>query len=349
MSSHRFIAIRSTAALLGTLGAILASAGDGTAQSPVYAGKQIRMVIASGAGGGYDTYGRLMTRHMGKYIPGNPTFVTQNMPGAAGVTSTNWTYTVAPKDGTVILATYNAIMAEPLYGNPAARFDPRKLESIGSISKQQNICATWHTSPVKTIADAKAREVTVASTGATGNSATLPKILNTVLGTKFKLILGYSTTEARLAVERGEVDGICGLSYSTLKASNPDWILNKRINVLLQTGAKAQAGLENVPLLIELTPNADDKKVIELISFPEEIGRPFVMPPGTPKEMVTIIRRAFDAALKDPALLAEAEKTMLEVDPVTGEDMEQLLIRAYATPKPLVQRAIELGGSGGAQ
>ena len=123
-------------------------------------------------------------------------------------------------------------------------------------------------------------------------------------------------------------------------------MVNKRINVLLQTGAKAQAGLENVPLLIDLIRNPDDKKVIELISFPEEIGRPFVMPPGTPKEMVTIIRRAFDATLKDPSLLAEAEKTMLEVDPVNGEDMEQLLIRAYATPKPLVQRAIELGGSG---
>jgi tripartite-type tricarboxylate transporter receptor subunit TctC len=348
MSSRRFAAIRGTAAVLGALAA-LPGGGDGTAQAQVYAGKQIRMVIASGAGGGYDTYGRLMTRHMGKYIPGNPTFVTQNMQGASGITATNWTYTVAPKDGTVMLATYNAIMAEPLYGNPAARFDPRKFESVGSISKQQNICATWHTSPIKTIQDAKTREVTVASTGATGNSATLPKILNTILGTKFKLILGYSTTEARLAVERGEVDGICGLSYSTLKASNPDWIINKRINVLLQTGAKAQAGLETVPVLVDLVPNADDKKVIELISFPEEIGRPFVMPPGTPKEMVTLVRRAFDAALKDPALLAEAEKTMLEVDPVTGEEMEQLLIRAYDTPKPLVQRAIELGGSGAPQ
>jgi tripartite-type tricarboxylate transporter receptor subunit TctC len=347
MSSHRFIAIRCTAAGLGALAALLACADDGTAQT--YAGKQIRMVVASGAGGGYDAYGRLMTRHMGKYIPGSPTFVTQNMQGASGLTATNWTYTVAPKDGTVMLATYNANMAEPLYGNPAARFDPRQFASIGSISKQQNICATWHTSPIRTIDDAKTREVTVASTGATGNSATLPKILNTVLGTKFKLILGYSTTEARLAVERGEVDGICGLSYSTLKASNPDWILNKRINVLLQTGAKPQAGLETVPVLTDLVSNADDKKVIEVISFPEEIGRPFVMPPGTPKEMVTIIRRAFDFALKDPALLAEAEKTMLEVDPVTGEDMEQLLVRSYDTPRALVQRAIELGGSGGSQ
>src|SRR5262245_207675 len=336
-------AIRCASAVLSAVGIMLANGG---ASAQVYAGKQIRMVIASGAGGGYDAYGRMLARYLGKHIPGNPTFINQNIPGAAGLQGTNWAYTIAPKDGTVILATYNALLAEPLYGNPAARFDPLKLESVGSISKQQNICATWHTSPIKSIEQAKTRELTVASTGATGNSATLPKILNAVLGTKFKLIIGYSTTEQRLALERGEVDGICGLSYSTLKASNPDWIVNKRINVLLQTGAKPQAGLENVPLLIDLTRNPEDKKVIELISFPEEIGRPFAMPPGTPKEMVTIIRRAFDATLKDPSLLAEAEKTMLEVDPVSGEEMEQLLIRAYATPKPLVQRAIELGGSG---
>src|SRR5262249_51148149 len=247
MSSRRLPALRRACVLLGVLGAMLSSAGAGPAQPPIYAGKQIRMVIASGAGGGYDAYGRLLARHMSKYIAGNPAFINQNMPGAAGVTATNWINTVAPKDGTVILATYNALMAKPLYGNPAARFDPLKLESVGSISKQQNICATGHTSPIKTIEQAKPREVTVASTGATGTSATLPKILNVVLGTKFKLIIGYSTTEARLAVERGEVDGICGLSYSTLKASNPDWIVNKRINVLLQTGPTAQPTLHTVP------------------------------------------------------------------------------------------------------
>jgi tripartite-type tricarboxylate transporter receptor subunit TctC len=314
--------------------------------SAPYAGKQMRMVIASGAGGGYDTYARTLARHMGKYIPGNPNIVTQNMPGASGMTATNWTYTIAPKDGTVILATYNALLAEPLYGNSAARFDPLKLESIGSISKQQNICATWHSSPIKTIEQAKAREVTVASTGATGNSATLPKILNTVLGTKFKVIIGYSTTESRLAVERGEVDGVCGLSWSTLKASNPDWVQNNRINILIQTGGKPQVDLPNVPLIVDLVTNAEDKKVIELLAFAEEMGRPFVMPPETPKEMVAVIRRAFEATLKDPGFLAEAEKTMLEVDPITGEEMEQMLKRAYATPKALVQRAAEFSGGG---
>jgi len=312
----------------------------------LYAGKQIRMVIASGAGGGYDAYGRTLARHMSKHISGNPSIINQNMPGAAGMTATNWAYTVAPKDGTVILATYNSLLAEPLYGNPAARFDPLKFESVGSISKQQNICATWYSNPIKTIEHAKAREVTVASTGATGNSATLPKILNTVLGTKFKVIIGYSTTESRLAVERGEVDGVCGLSWSTLKASNPDWVQNNRINILIQTGAKPQVDLPNVPLIVDLVADPDDKKVIELLAFAEEMGRPFVMPPDTPKELVAVIRHGFEATLKDPAFLAEAEKTMLEVDPISGEEMEQMLKRAYATPKALVQKAAEFSGGG---
>jgi hypothetical protein len=163
-----------------------------------------------------------------------------------------------------------------------------------------------------------------------------------MLGTKFKVVTGYSTSESRLAVERGEAEGVCGLSFSTLKASNPDWIENKRINVLVQTGTNPQAGLPEVPLLVDLVPNPDDKKVLEILAFPEEMGRPFLMPPGTPKPLVNAMRRAFAATMKDPMFLAEAEKSRLELDPVTGEDMEKMIVRAFATPKPLVQRALEL-------
>ena len=261
--------------------ALAAGIGDAPAQpAPApYADKQIRMVIGAGAGGGYDTYARALARHLPRYIAGTPTIISQNMPGAAGMAATNWAYSIAPRDGTVILATYNSLLPEPLYGNPAARYDPLRFEPVGSISKQQNICATWHTSPIKTIEQAKTRELTVAATGATGDSATLPKILNAVAGTKFKVIAGYGTTEQRLAVERGEVDGVCGLSWSTLKASSADWVQNNRINVLVQTGVKAQADLPKVPLLVDLVTNAEDRKVIELLSFPQEMGRPFLMPP----------------------------------------------------------------------
>jgi len=325
--------------------AIGSSAAAAQSASAPFAGKQIRMVIAAGAGGGYDTYARYLARHLGRHIAGSPTIISQNMPGAAGMAATNWASAVAPKDGSVILATYNSLLAEPLYGNSTARFDPRKFESVGSISKQQNICATWHTSPIKTIAQAKTRELTVAATGATSDSATLPKILNAVAGTRFKVIAGYGTTEQRLAVERGEVDGVCGLSWSTLKASNPDWIQNNRLNLLAQTGAKPQADLRQVPLLTDLAPDGQDRKVIELLSFSQEVGRPFLMPPDTSPELVTTIRRAFDATLKDPAFLAEAEKALLEVDPVTGEDMNELIRRAYATPQALVRRAMDLIGA----
>ena len=333
-----------TAAVLAVALSAVSLAGTARAQAPeaFYKGKQIRMIIPSGAGGGYDTYARVLAQHLEKHLPGNPSIVSQNMPGASGMLATNWAAGVAPKDGTVIVSTYNALLLEPLFGNPAVKYDPRELEWVGSMGKQQQICVTWHTSPIKTIEQAKQREVIVAATGATGNSATMPKLLNATLGTKFKVVTGYSTSESRLAVERGEAEGICGLSYSTLKASNPDWINNKRINVLVQTGTRAQSGLADVPLLVDLVQNPDDRKVLEILAFPEEMGRPFFMPPGTPKPLVNAMRRAFDAAMKDPAFLADGEKSRLELDPVSGEEMEQMIGRAFATPKALLQRAMEL-------
>jgi tripartite-type tricarboxylate transporter receptor subunit TctC len=334
-------AVLSCASLL--LGTVLIAAMPATGQE-FYKGKQVRMVIASGAGGGYDTYARVLSRHMPRHIPGNPNFVDQNMPGASGMAATNWGYKVAPKDGLAIVSTYNALLLEPLFGNKSAQYDPRELQWIGSISKQQNICMTWHTSPIKTIEQAKEREVVVAATGATGNAGTLPKIVNAMLGTKFKVVGGYETTESRLAVERGEAEGICGLSWSTLKASNPDWILNKRLNVLLQTGDTRQAELPDVPTLIEKVQNPDDKRLLQVLSMPEDLGRPFFMPPGTPKELVTIMRRGFDATMKDKAFIAESEKSNLEVDPVTGEDMQKSIAEAYETPKAAIDRMSELMG-----
>ena len=332
------------ASLCAALAASLPLGGAATAQAPeaFYKGKQLRMIIPAGAGGGYDTYARVLSQHLERHIPGHPSIVNQNMPGASGMVATNWGASVAPKDGTVILATYNALLLEPLFGNAAVKYDSRELEWVGSMGKQQQICVTWHTSPIKSIEQAKEREVVVAATGATGNSATMPKLLNAMLGTKFKVVTGYSTSESRLAVERGEAEGVCGLSFSTLKASNPDWINNKRINVLVQTGTKPQAGLPGVPLLVDLVTNPDDKRVLEILAFPEEMGRPFFMPPGTPKALVNVMRRAFDATMKDPAFLADADKSRLELDPVTGEEMDEMIRRAFETPKPLIQRAMEL-------
>jgi tripartite-type tricarboxylate transporter receptor subunit TctC len=325
-----------------------ADAAAAQSATPFYAGKQIRMVVASGAGGGYDVYARFLARHLSRHIPGNPTIVSQNMPAASGLAATNWAYSAAaPRDGTAIVATYNALLDDPLYGSPVARFDPLRFESVGSIAKQQTVCATWHMSRIKTIDQARQQEVTVSATGASGDRATMPRILNALLGTKFKVINGYGTTESMLAVERGEVDGMCGVSWSTLKVSNPDWIQNNRLTVMIQAGARPQAGLPDVPLVIDQASDAEDRRLIELLFFPQEMGRPFIMPPDTPKELVNTIRRAFDATMKDPAFLAEARKSLFDVDPLTGEEMERILRQAYATPKALVQRAAEFNGSGG--
>ncbi|MEA2987004.1 MAG: hypothetical protein QOD94_3258 [Alphaproteobacteria bacterium] len=328
----------------GTLVGILL-AGAAAAQTPSYEGKQLRMIIPSGAGGGYDTYARVLAAHLEKHLPGKPNIINQNMPGASGMIATNWGASeAAPRDGSVIVATYNALLLEPLFDNAAAKYDPRKFEWIGSIGKQQQICVTWHASPIKKIEQAKDREVIVSATGVTGNSATMPKMLNTMLNTKFKVVTGYTTSESRLAVERGEAEGICGLSYSTLKASNADWIINNRINVLVQTGATVQTGLEKVPLLIDLVSDADTKKVLEILAYPEEMGRPFFMPAGTPKEYVEVMRKAFDATMKDPAFLADAEKARLEVEPVGGAQMEKMIKAVFETPKALIERAGKLKG-----
>jgi tripartite-type tricarboxylate transporter receptor subunit TctC len=331
-------------------GMIACRADAATAQSanPYYAGKQIRMVIASGVGGGYDVYARFLARHLPRHIPGNPAIVSQNMPAASGLAATNWAYSAAaPRDGTAIVATFNALLDDPLYGSPVARFDPLRFAAVGSIARQQTVCATWHMSRIKTLDQARQQEVTVSATGASGDRATMPRILNALLGTKFKVISGYGTTESMLAVERGEVDGMCGVSWSTLKVSNPDWVQNDRLTIMIQAGARPQAGLPNVPLVVDQASNAEDRRLIELLFFPQEMGRPFIMPPDTPKELVNTIRRAFDATMKDPAFLAEARKSLFDVDPLTGEEMERILRQAYATPKELVKRAAEFNGSGG--
>lgn len=330
-------------ALAAALASLMRIAAAQTSE-PIYRGKQIRMVIGNTVGSSYDTYARVLAQHMTRHIPGNPIIINQNMPVAASMQATNWTYEQAPKDGTVIAAIYNSVLPEPLYGNPAARYDPRKFEYIGSISRQQNVCGTWHTHPVKTLEQAKSQQVIVTASGSASDSAILPRIMNAVLGTKFKVVLGYATQRARLAIESGEADGACGWSWSTLKATAPEWTRQRLLNLFAQTGAKRQAELPDVPLVTELVTNPDDRQAIEFLSFQQEMGRPFLMPPGTPAHLVAIMRRAFDDTMKDPLFLADAEKALMEVDPMRGEEMQRVISNAFATPKALLQRALQLHG-----
>jgi tripartite-type tricarboxylate transporter receptor subunit TctC len=319
---------------------------DSAAAADFYAGKSIQLIVGSGAGGGFDTYSRTLARTMQKHIPGHPAFVIQNMPGATGITAANHLYNVAAKDGTVIGAISNSNLLEPLFGNKNAKYDPLKFSWLGSIGKQRAICVTWHTSPIKSWDDAKTRTVNVSATGATSNNATLPRLLNHLTGTRFKVITGYSTSGMRLAMEKGEVEGICGLSYQTLIASAPQWFEKKQLHIIGQLGIGESSFLPGVPNVLDLVSNDIDHAALALLVTPQEMGRPHVAPPGVPADRLTILRVAFGATMKDPAFLADAKKMKMMVEPMTSAGMDALLKKAYVSPKPVVARAAELIATG---
>jgi tripartite-type tricarboxylate transporter receptor subunit TctC len=308
-----------------------------------YKSHPITMLVGSGAGGGYDIYARAFARFWTRYIPGHPDIVAKNMPAAAGLAAASTLYNNSERDGSVIGAFTNGAAMDPLFGNPGAHYDSRRFNWLGSIGKLENVCATWHTSPVKTIAQARERQVLVAAAGATSNTAIVPKMLNTLIGTKFKVIAGYDPGSGlTIAVESGEAEGVCGLSWSTMKASRPRWIKDHLLNVIVQMGLTRLRELPEVPSALDLVSDPQNRQVMELILMRQEAGRPFAAPPGVPADRIAALRRAFTAALKDPEFVAQAQKSQLEIDPLSGAEIEKLLAKAYAAPKPIVQRAAAL-------
>ena len=325
--------------------AMASSANPAHAQSveDFYKSHPITMLVGSGAGGGYDVYARTFSRYWTNHIPGHPNIVPKNMPAAAGLAAASTLFNGAERDGSVIGAFTNGAAMDPLFGNPGAHYDALQFAWLGSIGKLENVCATWHTSSVKTIAQARAREVIVAAAGATSNSAIVPKMLNTLIGTRFKIVSGYDTSSGlTMAVERGEAEGICGLSWSTIKASRPHWIKDNLLNVIVQMGLAKLADLPDVPSALDLVENAENRQVMELILIRQEAGRPFAAPPGTPADRVAALRQAFAETLQDPDFIAEAAKAQLEIEPMTGAEIEKMLAKAYAAPKGIVERAAEL-------
>ncbi|MGA8612797.1 MAG: hypothetical protein WB760_14090 [Xanthobacteraceae bacterium] len=308
-----------------------------------YKSHPITMLVGSGAGGGYDIYARAFARYWTNHIPGHPAIVPKNMPAAAGLAAASALYNSSERDGSVVGAFTNGAAMDPLFGNTGAHYDAQQFEWLGSIGKLENVCATWHTSPVKTIAAARERQVIVAAAGATSNTAIVPKMLNELIGTKFKVISGYDPGSGlTIAVESGEAEGICGLSWSTMKASRPRWVNDHLLNVIVQMGLTKLRDLPDVPSALDLVGDAENKQVMELILMRQEAGRPFAAPPGTPADRVDALRQAFQETLKDPGFITEAEKTELEIDPLTGPQIENMLAKAYAAPKTIVQRAAAL-------
>ncbi|MFM1816818.1 MAG: hypothetical protein RLZ98_3513, partial [Pseudomonadota bacterium] len=325
-TSSRFVAL---AAGVGVT--MICAVGPVAAESAseFFAGKKLRMVIGSGAGGGYDGYARFLVRHMERHIPGKPSIVVQNMPGASGIVATNYMYHKAERDGTVMGGGTNATLLDPLFGSDYTMFDPRKIQWIGSTAKQHNICVAWHDTPFKTIEDTKKQLFRVSTTGLSGNSAKMPLMLNQILGTNMKVIAGFTTPGMRLALERKEADGICGIGYFTWVKTHPHWIKEKKISILLQGGAKKIKELPNVPRLGDLVTDPKRKQALDLLTVKDEIGRPYFYPPEVPKFLVAALRSAFDNTMKDKQFLAEAEKTKTAVSPLTGAEISQLLEKAY--------------------
>jgi tripartite-type tricarboxylate transporter receptor subunit TctC len=308
-----------------------------------YKGRQINMLIGGGAGGGYDVNYRALGRHLAKHIPGQPSIIPRNQPAASGLAAAAALYNTADKDGATIAAFPNNVPMDPLFGNPGARYDALKLNWIGSIGKLQNVCATWHTSTIKRIEQAMEREVIVGAAAAPTNTAIMPRVLNALIGTKFKPIIGYDPGAGlTMAVERGEAEGICGLSWSTMKASRPHWIRDKLLNVIVQMGLDKLPDLPTVPAALDLVSDPVKKQVLTLILIRQEPGRPLAAPPGVPAERLAALRRAFDATMKDPEFVAEAQKLQMEIEPLNAAAIDKLLATAYGTPKPIVQQAAEL-------
>lgn len=345
MDFHSWVMRLPGIALAG--GLALLSAPTAQAQSPeeFYKGKTIDLIIGFSAGGGYDAYARLVARHLGNHVPGKPTIVAKNMAGAGSRVAAAHVYNVAPKDGTVLASVDQSISVQQAMGDPSIKFDAGKFIYIGNPASENNTVVTWHTSPVKTIEDAKKQEVPMGSTGS-NTSSQYVLAMNAILGTKFKVIAGYpGGNDINIAMERGEVAGRGSNSWGSWKATRPEWLRDKKINILVQIGLSKAPDLPDVPLMMDLASNPDDKAALRLLSAPTTVGRPIFTTPSVPEDRVKALRDGFDAMLKDSAFLAEAKKSNLEIDPLSGAELQKIVAEILATPKPIAERLLKaIGG-----
>ena len=305
-----------------------------------YKGRQMSIMVGFSPGGSSSLYAQALARHMGRHLQGSPSFIVQHVPGAGGLVAANNVSNTAPRDGTVFAITGRTVAIEPLLGNKNAKFDGRQFNWIGTANVEYRTCTLWHTAKVKTLQDALSMEAVVGGSGADATEVIFPRAANKLVGTKFKVVLGYpGSTEILLAMERGEVEGFCGIGWTFLKLRKGDWLRDGKVNILYQMSLEKHPELPHVPAIIDHVKTADDRKVFEFLFAPQEMGRPFFAPPGVPAERVQALRAAFAQTLKDPQFLAEAEKLGVEVQHVGGERIQQLVERIYASPPEIIARA----------
>lgn len=330
-------AMAAMAALAGPASAFAASAAD------FYKGRSITMLVGYGPGTGYDVYARALVRHYERHIPGKPKIIVKNMPGASSLKMLNYLANVSKRDGSELGAPARGLFFEPLFGNKKAQFDPLAFTFIGSIGKATPLCFTWHTSGITSIAQAKKRTVVVGATGGPANSNIYPRILNGIIGTKFKIISGYKGSGAiGMAMERGELEGYCSFGWASIKSARKNWIAKKQINILLQISLKSHPELTKVPLVMDLVKKKADRQALELAFAQSEMARPICGPRDVPKDRANALRAAFLATMKDEKFRADAKKNAIEIDPISGKAVRDLIARVYATPKEIVERVIKL-------
>ena len=336
----RAFARAATAAIL-----MLLPASTASAQSPAefYKSKNVDLYIGYSVGGGYDIYARLLARHMGKHIPGNPTVIPKNMDGAGSLRLANWLYKVGPKDGSALGMIGRGTGFDPLLGHKGAQFDATKYTWIGSANNEVSICVAWHSSGITKFEDLMSKELTVGGTGASADTDQFPRIINGLLGTKMKVVTGYpGGNDVGLAMERGEVNGRCGWSWSSVKTTHPQWLRDKKINILLQLALAKHPDLPEVPLVVDLATTEEQRLIFKLIFARQVMGRPFLAPPDIPPERAAALRKAFMDTLNDKDFLADAEKTQLEINPVPGEQIQELVKTIYQTPPEVARKAATL-------
>jgi tripartite-type tricarboxylate transporter receptor subunit TctC len=323
---------RAILALVASLAAMLPAAGTEAGVAEFYRGRRIDLIIGYSPGGSYDLYARLVARHLGRHIPGQPLIVPRNMPGAGSRTAAQWVYAMAARDGTVIATADQSLALQQAMGDSRIGIDTRRFGYIGNPNIENNTTVTWHASGIRTLADARRRDVTMGATGGS-TSSQYPKAMNALLGTRFKVILGYSGgNEINLAMERGEVDGRGSNSWTSWKATRPHWLAEKKINILVQIGLAKATDLADVPLLMDLAGNAEDRALLRVLSASTAVGRPLFVPPEVPPERLAALRRAFAAMLRDPLFLADARQGQFDLDPLPGEALQRLIADIVATP-----------------
>ena len=323
---------------------VLASAGLACADDGYFKGKTITIINSTGNGGSYFNLAQSISRYMGKYIEGNPSMIVKSMPGAGNVLATNFMYNAAPKDGTHIATINNSIPLHQVINGRGVQYDATKFNWLGSTGTYNSIAYVWHTAGIRTVKDLDRKEVLLGGTGPGSSIVIYPAAMNKILGSKFKFILGYkSTSEIDIAMERGEVEARTG-SYTGLRSDHPDWISQKKVDIILQIGGKRDPELPDVPLLTELARNDSEREILKLISSPISLGRPYLAPPGVPEARLATLRNAFMSTLRDRGFLEEAKKMDHEIDPQSAEEVTQIVNETIHAPRAAIEMAKEIMG-----